>query len=191
MTILHSRASAHTPTTHQTEFYVADEKSRLLFAVREGIDADTATVHAIDILQTAHTVLMRANDAEQNDLIDAAARLLDMGTALVRACETRPQAISADELAAMLHAHPSAPIDAGVFPGRRRLETAHTLLRELQLAGTVIENALRLMTPEQKNAWAAANERTGCIGEGTTRRHERDAAIDLARRILGDGDRDE
>ncbi|WP_269497263.1 DUF3077 domain-containing protein [Castellaniella sp. S9] len=175
-------------TTHQTPFYVADEKSRLLFEVAGGIDAETATVHAIDILQTAHTVLMRAIDAEQNDLVDAAARLLDMGTALVRACETRPQAHSADEIAAMLHHHPSAPVDAGVLPGRARLDTAHTLLRELRLAGQIIQNALQLMTAEQKTAWAAANEATGCAGEGVTRRHERDAALELARNILGEGE---
>ena len=51
------------------------------------------------------------------------------------------------------------------------------LLTELRAAHQIILNALALMTPEQKAVWAQANDRDGVIGEGTTRFHERAAAI--------------
>lgn len=52
------------------------------------------------------------------------------------------------------------------------------LLTELQAAGTIIHNALQLMTSDQKRAWGERNEADGAIADlGITRRHERDAVI--------------
>jgi len=59
----------------------------------------------------------------------------------------------------------------------RLMAAAPELLSELQKAHQIILNALAVMTTEQKLEWARANDRDGCIGEGTTRFHERAAAI--------------
>lgn len=48
---------------------------------------------------------------------------------------------------------------------------------ELEKAHFIIRNALNLMTAAQKVEWARMNDRDGVIGEGTTRTHEREAAI--------------
>ena len=54
---------------------------------------------------------------------------------------------------------------------------APELLQELQKAHRIILNALAVMSADQKGDWAEANVRDGVIGEGTTRFHERAAAI--------------
>lgn len=59
----------------------------------------------------------------------------------------------------------------------RLISAGPDLLAELQKAHLIILNALALMTAEQKGNWARANDRDGVIGEGTTRFHERRAAI--------------
>jgi hypothetical protein len=59
----------------------------------------------------------------------------------------------------------------------RLIAAAPELLDELQKAHQIILNALALMTLEQKSEWARANSRDGCIGDGTTRYHERAEAI--------------
>jgi len=59
----------------------------------------------------------------------------------------------------------------------RLIAAAPELLSELQKAHQIILNALALMTFEQKGEWARANSRDGCIGDGTTRYHERAEAI--------------
>lgn len=65
-------------------------------------------------------------------------------------------------------------------------EIAAALLRELELAHGIINNALVLMTPEQKRAWSEANDNAGLIEHGTTRFHERRHAIANARAALAD-----
>lgn len=52
---------------------------------------------------------------------------------------------------------------------------APELLSELQAAHQIILNALQIMTPKQKDAWAKANG--DLIESGTTRFHERAAVI--------------
>ncbi|MGT0248052.1 dATP/dGTP pyrophosphohydrolase domain-containing protein [Burkholderia pyrrocinia] len=49
---------------------------------------------------------------------------------------------------------------------------------ELRAAHVIIRNALGVATFDQKIAWGNANERDGVIGEGVTRAHERQMAID-------------
>jgi len=44
---------------------------------------------------------------------------------------------------------------------------------ELRAAHRIINNALNLMSAEQKIEWARLNERDGVAGEGTTRANER------------------
>jgi hypothetical protein len=60
------------------------------------------------------------------------------------------------------------------------------LLRELELAHAIIQNALILMTPEQKRAWAEANDSANLIEDGTTRYHERRKAIADGRAAFAD-----
>lgn len=55
------------------------------------------------------------------------------------------------------------------------------LLNELHIAHLIINNALSLMTSEQKNDWAILNRRDDLIEFGTTRAHERDAVVVAAR----------
>ncbi|WP_175783719.1 dATP/dGTP pyrophosphohydrolase domain-containing protein [Burkholderia ambifaria] len=52
------------------------------------------------------------------------------------------------------------------------------LRAELRAAHGIIRNALGVATFDQKIAWGNANERDGVIGEGVTRAHERQEAID-------------
>ncbi|WP_454752104.1 hypothetical protein [Cupriavidus necator] len=59
--------------------------------------------------------------------------------------------------------------------GRENLQ--RQLLSELQLAHRIIQNALAIMTPEQKSEWAARNILSGNDSEGTTRAHERETVI--------------
>ncbi|WP_354684790.1 hypothetical protein [Cupriavidus necator] len=59
--------------------------------------------------------------------------------------------------------------------GRENLQ--RQLLSELQLAHRIIQNALAIMTPEQKSEWASRNILSGNDSEGTTRAHEREAVI--------------
>jgi hypothetical protein len=59
----------------------------------------------------------------------------------------------------------------------REQAAAPELLAELQKAHQITQNALQIMTPQQKAEWARVNERDACIGEGTTRANEREAAI--------------
>lgn len=66
-------------------------------------------------------------------------------------------------------------------------EVAAALLRELELAHAIIQNALNLMTTEQKRAWADANDSANLIESGTTRYHERRKAIADARAALASG----
>jgi len=54
------------------------------------------------------------------------------------------------------------------------------LLHELQHAHQIIQNALNLMTNEQKFHWCEANARDGVDGDGITRYHERETAIKRA-----------
>lgn len=51
---------------------------------------------------------------------------------------------------------------------------------ELRHAHWIIQNALNIMTPEQKSEWARCNERDGCAGGGTTRANEREAVLEGA-----------
>jgi len=53
------------------------------------------------------------------------------------------------------------------------METNKALFIELRHAHQIIQNALNLMTPAQKNKWAEKNARDFCDGEGTTRANER------------------
>lgn len=55
----------------------------------------------------------------------------------------------------------------------RLIAAAPCLLAELQHAHQIILNAVAIMKPEQLSAWAQANERDGCDGDGATRYHER------------------
>lgn len=50
-------------------------------------------------------------------------------------------------------------------------------LAELEAGHQIIKNALNIMTPEQKSAWAQKNEEDGVAGEGVTRANERMTAI--------------
>ncbi|UKD15433.1 DUF550 domain-containing protein [Burkholderia aenigmatica] len=50
---------------------------------------------------------------------------------------------------------------------------------ELRASHVIIRNALGVATFDQKIAWGNANERDGVIGEGTTRAHEREMAINF------------
>ncbi|MBR8405504.1 DUF550 domain-containing protein [Burkholderia cenocepacia] len=52
------------------------------------------------------------------------------------------------------------------------------LRAELRASHVIIRNALGVATFDQKIAWGNANERDGVIGEGVTRAHERQMAID-------------
>ena len=52
-----------------------------------------------------------------------------------------------------------------------------TLLTELKMADRIISNALKIMTPQQKNQWSIANARDGVDGERITRENERNEAI--------------
>jgi len=54
------------------------------------------------------------------------------------------------------------------------------LLRELQYAHQIIQNALNLMTIDQKFSWCEANARYGVDGDGITRYHERETVITRA-----------
>jgi len=60
------------------------------------------------------------------------------------------------------------------------IAAAPSLLEELRAAHQIIRNALQIMTTPQKNEWARANARDGVDGDGATRAHERDAAINRA-----------
>lgn len=55
------------------------------------------------------------------------------------------------------------------------------LLAELQAAHQIIRNALNIMTPEQKTAWAVKNVKDLVSGEGITRANEREAVINKAK----------
>ena len=55
------------------------------------------------------------------------------------------------------------------------------LLLELQIAHQIIRNALKIMTPEQKTAWAVKNVKDLVSGEGNTRANEREAVINKAK----------
>lgn len=59
-------------------------------------------------------------------------------------------------------------------------DTAQRLLAELQHADTIIKTMLNAMTVQQKVKVGAQLEASGIAGEGVTRHHERQAAIDLA-----------
>ena len=50
-------------------------------------------------------------------------------------------------------------------------------LNELRAAHEIIGNALRLMSMEQRTAWARLNDEAGLLEAGTTRANEREAAI--------------
>jgi len=54
------------------------------------------------------------------------------------------------------------------------------LLRELKHAHQIIQNALNLMTIDQKFHWCEANARDGVDGDGITRYHERETVIKRA-----------
>ena len=54
------------------------------------------------------------------------------------------------------------------------------LLHELKIAHQIIPNALKIMTPEQKTAWAVKNVKDLVSGEGITRANEREAVINKA-----------
>jgi nicotinic acid phosphoribosyltransferase len=79
-------------------------------------------------------------------------------------------------------ADPQPALSVGVA-----IPEAVTLLRELELAHAIIQNALHLMTTEQKRTWAEANDSANLIEHGTTRYHERRKAIADARAALADG----
>jgi hypothetical protein len=64
--------------------------------------------------------------------------------------------------------------------GTSTVLAAAALLSELQIAHQIIRSALHLMTTEQKEQWAKANDRDGLIESGTTRYHERAAVIATA-----------
>ncbi|WP_375591563.1 hypothetical protein [Chitiniphilus eburneus] len=59
-----------------------------------------------------------------------------------------------------------------------------SLAAELQHAHHIICNALNLMTLEQKLRWGERNATDGVDGEGITRAHEREAALNMALRQL-------
>ena len=65
--------------------------------------------------------------------------------------------------------------------------TADIALYELNAAQQIIRNALAIMTLDQKIEWAQRNEADGCIGEGTTRAHERLSAIQCLTEGLSHG----
>lgn len=70
------------------------------------------------------------------------------------------------------------PVEAEITEANARLIAATPeLLAELQAAHQIIRNALALMGPGHKTAWAKANDRAGVIGEGTTRANEREAVL--------------
>ena len=54
----------------------------------------------------------------------------------------------------------------------RRIYLRDTI-RHLRHAHKLIQMTLNLMSVEQKNAWAIANERSGIVCEGVTRAHQR------------------
>lgn len=56
-------------------------------------------------------------------------------------------------------------------------DAAPKLLAELCAAHKIIQNALAVMTPEQKAEWGRLNARDGLEGEGITRANERLAVI--------------
>lgn len=72
------------------------------------------------------------------------------------------------------------PSDTEAYANASLIATAPELLSELQAAHQIIKNALSVMTPKQKLAWAAKNEVDGVIGEGDTRANERLAVINKA-----------
>lgn len=58
--------------------------------------------------------------------------------------------------------------------------TSPELLSELQAAHQIIRNALSVMTPTQKLAWAVKNVADDVSGEGDTRANEREKVIKKA-----------
>ncbi len=58
-------------------------------------------------------------------------------------------------------------------------KSIRSAIHELKSAHKIILNALNIMTPEQKTAWAWFNEVEDCDGEGVTRANERAAVIAL------------
>lgn len=66
------------------------------------------------------------------------------------------------------------------------MSAATELLSELEKAHQIIANAMRIMTPEQKQQWAEVNDDADLIESGTTRYHERRKAIANARAAMAD-----
>jgi len=64
----------------------------------------------------------------------------------------------------------------------RLIAAAPELLDELEKANQIIQNALNIITTEQKIAWGKKNVMDGVDGEGITRANERAVAIAKATR---------
>lgn len=74
----------------------------------------------------------------------------------------------------------SASEEARIRADMRLITAAPKLLDELDAAHKIILNALTLMTDSQKSEWARTNDLQGLIESGTTRYHERAAALAAA-----------
>lgn len=86
---------------------------------------------------------------------------------------------------------PGVPASASIVPIRGRYPVAEVmldadapliaaapdLLDELVAAHRIIQNALSVMTPEQKRAWGSKNDLDDVAGEGIIRANERAALI--------------
>lgn len=68
--------------------------------------------------------------------------------------------------------------------GRDLGQISNELLCELKFAHQIVQNALKVMTIEQKSKWAALNDADGLIEFGTARAHERADVIATAERSL-------
>lgn len=142
--------------TTSTPFLSCNRAQTPLFSVNPGVPVADALSVASCLLDEAVIAL---DCIEDRVPAGAACRLVEMAKAAVDAV--------ADGEPANKPANQSAA-------NRDLLQAA---LNELKAAHQIIRNALNLMTPEQKTAWAWHNEACDCDGEGTTRANERAAVI--------------
>lgn len=83
--------------------------------------------------------------------------------------------------------YPAGECTGACAAGRKspQINANAELLRELRYAHKIIQNALNLMTTDQKFAWGEANARDLVDGDGITRFYEREAVIKRATNVQG------
>ncbi|MGB3742464.1 MAG: DUF3077 domain-containing protein [Castellaniella sp.] len=75
--------SIRATTTQETPFCLADASGYSLFAVRDGVRADTALAQAASMLRTAHGLLVNSSEMGDDDQYAAGLFLLEGASALI------------------------------------------------------------------------------------------------------------